>query len=192
MAIVAMADAVPGAIASSAEYNKLIDNIIDLDSRVIESQDIFAKYYRTTNQTNALVAATWTKQAFDVALETHAEVTPDGGFDDWTLNKAGIWEIHASIRAGVTNVDPMRYQIGVFPTSSLVTSSAYNTTTWNEPLASANSTNMEVFTRRRFTAGSQICVAAIRTGNSGGGGGNSASTEAMGEINQVSFKWIGP
>ncbi len=34
MAIVAMADAVPGAIASSSEYNKLIDNIEDLDSRL--------------------------------------------------------------------------------------------------------------------------------------------------------------
>lgn len=34
MAIVAMADAVPGAIASSSEYNKLIDNIQDLDSRI--------------------------------------------------------------------------------------------------------------------------------------------------------------
>jgi hypothetical protein len=192
MAIVAMADAVPGAIASSAEYNKLIDNIIDLDSRVIESQDIFAKYYRTSNQSNAIVAGVWTKQAYDVSLETHADVSADAGFDDWTLNKAGIWEIHASNRAGVTNVDPMRYQIGIFPTSSVVASSAYNTTTWNEPLASANSTNMEVFVRRRFTAGSQICVAIIRSGNSGGGGGNNASTEAMGEINQISFKWIGP
>lgn len=34
MAIVAMADAVPGAIASSVEYNKLIDNIQDLDARL--------------------------------------------------------------------------------------------------------------------------------------------------------------
>lgn len=34
MAIVAMADAVPGAIASSSEYNKLIDNIEDLDARL--------------------------------------------------------------------------------------------------------------------------------------------------------------
>lgn len=34
MAIVPMADAVPGAIASSSEYNKLIDNIQDLDSRL--------------------------------------------------------------------------------------------------------------------------------------------------------------
>lgn len=34
MAIVAMADAVPGAIASSVEYNKLIDNIYDLDARL--------------------------------------------------------------------------------------------------------------------------------------------------------------
>ena len=34
MAIVSMTDAVPGAIASSAEYNKLIDNIQDLDARL--------------------------------------------------------------------------------------------------------------------------------------------------------------
>jgi hypothetical protein len=34
MAIVAMADAVAGAVASSTEYNKLIDNIQDLDARL--------------------------------------------------------------------------------------------------------------------------------------------------------------
>lgn len=192
MAIVAMADAVPGAIASSAEYNKLIDNILDLDARIVESQDIFAKYYRTTNQANALVAGVWTKQAFDVALETHADVSPDGGFDDWTLNKGGIWEIHASIRCGTTNVDPMRYQIGVFPTGFVSEGNSYMIQTFNEPLASANSTNIGVYVRDRFSASAQICIAALRTGNSGGGGGNNASTEAMGRINQISFKWIGP
>lgn len=192
MAIVAMADAVPGAIASSAEYNKLIDNILDLDARIVESQDIFAKYYRTTNQSNALVAAAWTKQAFNVALETHADVSPDGGFDDWTLNKGGLWEIHASIRCGVTNVDPMRYQIGVFPTGFVSEGNSYMIQTCNEPLASANSTNIGVYVQDRFSAGAQICIAARRDGNSGGGGGNNASTEAMGRITQISLKWIGP
>lgn len=192
MAIVTMADAVPGAIASSAEYNKLIDNIIDLDSRVIESQDIYAKYYRTTNQSNALVAGVWTKQAYNVALETHADVTPDAGFDDWTLNKAGIWEIHASNRAGTTNVDPMRYQIGVFPTGFVSEGNSYMIQTFNEPLAASNSTNVGVYVKDRFAAGTQICIAIIRTGNSGGGGGDNASTEAMGRINQISFKWVGP
>lgn len=192
MAIVAMADAVPGAIASSAEYNKLIDNILDLDARVVESQDIFAKYYRTTNQSNALVAAVWTKQAFNVALETHSDVSPDGGFDDWTLNKGGLWEIHASIRCGVTNVDPMRYQIGVFPTGFVSEGNSFMIQTFNEPLASANSTNIGVYVQDRFSAGAQICIAARRDGNSGGGGGNNASTEAMGRITQISLKWIGP
>lgn len=37
MAIVAMADAVPGTIASSAEYNKVIDNVEDVDKRLIET-----------------------------------------------------------------------------------------------------------------------------------------------------------
>lgn len=35
MAIVAMAPAVPGNIASSAEYNKVIANIVDLNARVL-------------------------------------------------------------------------------------------------------------------------------------------------------------
>lgn len=37
MAIVAMADAVPGTIASSSEYNKIIDNVEDVDKRLIET-----------------------------------------------------------------------------------------------------------------------------------------------------------
>lgn len=192
MPLVAMADAVPGEVALSAEYNKLIDNIEYLDDRVDEAVDIFAKYYRTSNQSNAFTAATWVKQAYNVALETHAEVTPDAGFDDWTLNKAGIWEIHASTRANVTNVDPVRYQLGIFVSSDVSQTGAYNITTWNEPLASSNSTNMEVFVRRRFSASTQIAVAAMRSGNSGAGGGNPASSEAMAEIVQVSFKWVGP
>jgi hypothetical protein len=34
VAIVGMTDASPGAVAQSAEYNKLIDNIVDLDARL--------------------------------------------------------------------------------------------------------------------------------------------------------------
>lgn len=34
MAIVAMTDAVPGGTAAASEYNKLIDNILDLDTRL--------------------------------------------------------------------------------------------------------------------------------------------------------------
>lgn len=192
MPIAPMDDAVPGTIASSADYNILIDNIEFLEDQIALSQDIYAKYYRTTNQSNALVAATWTKQAFNVALETHAQVTPDAGFDDWTLNLAGVWEIHASIRCNVTNVDPVRYQIGIFPTGFVSEGNAYMIETFNEPLASSNSTNIGVYVKDRFAAGTQLCVAANRTGNSGAGGGNNASTEAMGRINQISFSYVGP
>lgn len=54
MAIVAMADAVEDAVASSAEYNKLIDNIEDLDSRQKFYEDSASlKAFRTTPQTMA-------------------------------------------------------------------------------------------------------------------------------------------
>lgn len=192
MPLLPMDDAVPGTIASSSDYNILIDNIEFLDDKIDESQGIYAKYYRTSNQANALVAATWTKQAFNVALETDSQVTPDAGFDDWTLNKGGIWEIHATIRCNITNVDPVRYQIGVFPTGFVSEGNAYMIQTFNEPLASSNSTNIGVYVKDRFSAGTQLCVAAIRTGNSGAGGGNNASTEAMGRINQISFSYVGP
>lgn len=192
MAIVAMADAVPGAVASSAEYNKLIDNILDLDSRLTKSQDIFAKYYRTTDQSNGIVNNTWTKTVFDVALETHAEVTPDAGFDDWTLNESGVWEIIASIRANTTNVDPMLYRIGIFPSSGIDESTAYTVESSFNPVASTLPVNMSASTKRRFTSGDQLCVAVNRINYTGGAGGNNASVGGFGEITQISFSYVGP
>lgn len=192
MAIVPMADAVPGAVASSAEYNKLIDNIQDLDARIGSIEDIFAKYYRTTDQSNGIVNNTWTKTAFNVSIETHAQVTPDAGFDDWTINKAGIWEIHASVRCGTTNVDPMLYRLGIFPSSGIDESTCYAVKSLLSPSSSAFPVNMDVYTKRRFTAGTQLCVAVNRINYTGGAGGNNASVGGLGEITQISFSYVGP
>lgn len=151
----------------------------------------FAKYYRTSAQANAIVAAVWTRQAYNVSISTSADVSPNGSFDQFTLNRTGTWDIRASNRANITNVDPVRYQIGIFPGGTPGTD-PYAVETENEPLAASNSTNLTVGVERRFTAGNIICVAIIRTGNSGSGGGNIAATEAIGEINQISMRWVGP
>jgi hypothetical protein len=153
-----------------------------------------AKYKRTSAQANAFVAATWVRQAFDVAVNTSADVVPNGSSDQFTLQRGGTWDIDASVRANITNVAAMRYQLGIFPGASPGTS-AYKVTTVNEPLADTNSTNLAVAVRRRFAAGDIICIAGIRTGNSGGGGGNNAASEANSTDEgwcQLDLRWVGP
>lgn len=154
----------------------------------------FAKYKRTSAQSAAFVAAQWTRQAFNVAVDTSADVTPNGSFNQFTLNRAGAWDIDASVRANVTNVDPVRYLLGLFP-GGTPGSNSYKVTTENEPLASSNSTNLSVRVSRRFAANDVVCVAGNRLGNSGAGGGADAASEANSTDEgwcQITFHWRGP
>lgn len=153
-----------------------------------------AKYTRTSGQANAIGAAVWVRQAFNIAIDTTPDVTPLADwFDMFTLNRTGLWEIDASTRAGTTNVASVRYQYGIFPYATPGTG-AYKVITNNEPAANANSTNLSVAVRRRFTSGTQICVAVRRDGNGGGGGDNAASEASATEEGwcQLSLRWAGP
>lgn len=95
MAIVAMADAVPGAIASSSEYNKHIDNIEDLDAR------IRTKIMSREDTTGVSYASGST---FDVQWPNSIEadtsiVTVSGtGSTTFTIVRAGIYLVEASLR----------------------------------------------------------------------------------------------
>lgn len=152
-----------------------------------------AKYKRTSGQANAIGAGVWVRQAFDVEVDASADVTPLAvWFDLFTLNRTGLWEIDASTRAGTTNVASVRYQYGLFPYAT-PGSNAYKVITNNEPAANANSTNLSVDVRRRFTSGDQICVALRRDGNGGGGGDNAASeANSTDDWCQISLRWVGP
>jgi hypothetical protein len=155
----------------------------------------YAKYKRTSAQSNAFIAATWVRQAFNVAVDTSADVTPNAGFFDmFTLNRGGVWQVDASTRANITNVSAVRYLYGIFPAAT-PGSSTYKVTTTNEVAADTNSTNLNVSLRRRFAAGDVISVAATRLGNSGAGGGNNAASEANATDEgwcQITFHWRGP
>lgn len=58
MSIVSMTDAASGAIASSSEYNKLIDNIVDLDTRLGQPDGSSAGTRLTTLETRTTDTAT--------------------------------------------------------------------------------------------------------------------------------------
>lgn len=154
----------------------------------------YAKYTRHAAQSNAFVAAQWTRQAFNIAVDTTPDVTANGSFNQFTFVRGGVWDVDASVRANITNVDPVRYLLGIFPGNTPGTG-AYKVTTENEPLASSNSTNLNVRVKRRFAGNDVICIASNRLGNSGAGGGNNAASEASSTEEgwcQLTLRWCGP
>ena len=148
-----------------------------------------AKYYRTANQTNAVVANTWTRQAFNVSLSTTADVSPNGSFDQFTLNRAGVYRIVTQVRPLTTSTTTHRYILGIFPGSTPGTG-AYAQRTVIEPDATANSTNIGVEVERRFAASDVICVALYRTPYGGAGNGTNSDTEALAENCHISIMWV--
>lgn len=87
MAIVAMADAVPGAIASSSEYNKLIDNIQDLDSRLTNvSRGITALTTSTSNSATFGSASQTLLWSVDFTSEATNRFYRMGLTSGWTMS----------------------------------------------------------------------------------------------------------
>lgn len=100
MAIVPMADAVPGDVASSAEYNKIIDNVYDLDTRVSAlTPGTKPNIERRHNASQAISATTNTKVPFDTSINTGSAITYTGGTTrSFTFATAGVYAFSASIR----------------------------------------------------------------------------------------------
>lgn len=99
MAIVAMAPAVAGQIASSTEYNKLITNITDLDTRLTGIGGTRYNMERRNNATTAITAATNTKVPFDTSIAAGSGITYTGGATrSFTLTNAGVYTISSAIR----------------------------------------------------------------------------------------------
>jgi hypothetical protein len=95
-----MDDAVPGEIASSADYNILIDNILDLDTRV-NALTPGTRYNieRRLNATTTIGASANTKVPFDTSINAGAGITYTGGTTrSFTFANAGVYTLSASLR----------------------------------------------------------------------------------------------
>jgi hypothetical protein len=100
MAIVAMTDAVAGNIASSSDYNILIDNIQDLDTRVSAlTPGTKPNIERRHNASQAISATTNTKVPFDTSLNAGSGITYTGGTTrSFTFSTSGVYSFSTSIR----------------------------------------------------------------------------------------------
>lgn len=81
-----MNDAVPGNIASSSDYNILIDNLLDLDARVsgISGSQPFCHVYQSSTATQAVLQNTPT------AIDFNAEVVDTLGFHSTVTNTSRV------------------------------------------------------------------------------------------------------
>jgi len=103
MAIVPMADAVAGQIASSAEYNKIIDNIIDLDTRLTGIGGTRYNMERRNNATTSITGGGNAKVPFDTSIAAGSGITYTGGTTrSFTLTNAGVYAVSAGIRIGAS------------------------------------------------------------------------------------------
>jgi hypothetical protein len=178
------------ALATAVENKIVLMDAVDVayDARLDKLEGEHAYYKQTTAQTGAIVAATWIRQKFPSVSESSPIITPNGAFDIFTINRTGWLNIEAGIRCNITNVNTVRYLYAIFPGGGFTT--PYKVQTVYEPEAAANSTSIGISMARKFTAGDTVALAINRLGV-GGGGGNNADTEALGETNHVSFTWLG-
>lgn len=99
MAIVSMAPAVAGQIASSTEYNKLISNIVDLDTRLTGIGGTRYNMERRHNTTTSIASGSNTKVPFDTSVLAGSGITYTGGTTrSFTLTNAGVYQFTSSIR----------------------------------------------------------------------------------------------
>lgn len=165
-------------------------SVVAVGARVAKLEGENAYYKQTSAQANAITAATWTKQKFPIAVETSPIITPNGTFDIFTINRTGWLDIETAIRCNITNVNTVRYLYGFFFGTDVTFATPLKVQTIYEPEAASNSTSIGMTLTRKFTAGDTLAVAINRIGV-GGGGGNPAATEALGETNHIAFSWRG-
>lgn len=98
--ILPMNDAVAGNIASAADYNIIIDNVLDLDTRVSAlTPGTKPNIERRHNANQAISATTNTKVPFDTSLNAGSAITYTGGTTrSFTFATAGVYAFSSSIR----------------------------------------------------------------------------------------------
>lgn len=141
MAIVSMADAVAGAIASSTEYNKLIDNIQDLDARLGAVVSASTAHARLTSLETITAHGTSGNAALNTrvgSLETLTTNTAtNGGHGNVQLSTrlgtgvttastataqfatltSGLSTANGNISTAQTNITTLQGQVGAAPAS---------------------------------------------------------------------------
>lgn len=100
MAFVPMTDAVPGNVASASDYNTIIDNVVDLDTRVAAlTPGTKPNIERRHNATQAISATTNTKVPFDTSINAGSAITYTGGTTrSFTFATSGVYAFSTSIR----------------------------------------------------------------------------------------------
>lgn len=153
MAIVSMTPAVAGNVALAAEYNKLITNITDLDSRTTAVEAAVGggtgevprkggEWQFGTN-TKTLVASTSTLLDQWTAIGTPSGVTYASGV--FTVTEAGLYTISTSIRT--TAVSTNKY---------LSINGAAGSDIWSKNSCSGAVYSLSTTATRRLTAGQTI------------------------------------
>lgn len=99
-----MTDAVAGNIASASDYNVLIDNILDLDTRVSAlTPGTNSNIERRQNASQAVVATTNTKVPFDTSINAGSGITYTGGTTrSFTFATSGVYTFSTSLRVDTT------------------------------------------------------------------------------------------
>lgn len=157
MAIVSMTPAVAGNVALAAEYNKLITNITDLDSRTTAVEAAVGggtgevprkggEWQFGTNQ-KPLAASIGTLLDQWVPIGTPNGVTYSAGV--FTISEAGLYTVSTSIRT--TAVSTNKY---------LSICGAASGDIWAKNSCSGGVYNLAVTTTRRLTAGQNVRVFA--------------------------------
>lgn len=162
MAIVPMANAVPGNVALAAEYNKVVSNVVDLDARttLVEAAvgggtgEVPRKggEWQFGASTQALPANTATLLTAWTAVGTPSGVSHSGGV--FTLTEGGLYVVSASYRTAFVS--------GAFDKYIFVAGSG-TTDTWFKNSAGGQAFNMAVSGVRRVAAGSAVRIYAYST-----------------------------
>lgn len=154
MAIVPMTNAVPGTVALAAEYNKIITNVLDLDTRTTAVEAAvgggtgevprkggewsFGAATQSVGAANTLLTP-WT------AVGTPSGVTHSAGV--FTVTEAGLYTISASIRTAGSD-SKWLWIAGSGPTGD----------TWFKSSVGGAAFNVAVSGTKRLVAGQQIRI----------------------------------
>lgn len=162
MAIVPMTNAVPGTVALAAEYNKIISNVLDLDTRTTAVEaavgggtgEVPRKggEWQFGASTQALPANQATLLTAWNAVGTPSGVSHSGGV--FTLTEAGLYVVSASYRTAFVNVGFDKY---------IFIAGSGTSDTWFKNSSSGQTFNCAVSGVRRVAAGSQVRVYAFST-----------------------------
>lgn len=137
----------------------------------------YARYERWTTQ--AISSGTVTKLAFTTAASTHADVTANGSFDVFTLNRAGTWRIAAT----------SGYPSGTGSGRALWLGDSTDTARYEFVNVASNTgwiTALHVTTTIRVSAAHQVAAFTYQDS------GTSQDTEATQVRPSLTFFWEGP